>query len=61
MQTPELFDIITKLPEFKKYPRNRGLKYDHKRGTLTQETYDKLFEHFGYVKNVHWALKEKNI
>lgn len=58
MTTKKLFNIVRKLPEFKDYPNNRVIKFRHKKGTLSRETYTKLFDHFGYIENVHYRRKK---
>ena len=37
----------------------RLLKHRHKKGTLTFETYEKLFKHFGYSQNISWTFTDK--
>lgn len=48
MNTNEVFELISVTEEFKKRDDARLLKHRHKKGTLTNETYVKLFDYFGY-------------
>lgn len=60
MNTNELFELISALPEFKDYSTNyRVLKTRHKNGTLTNETYAKLFDYFGYIEIPNKWIKKK--
>lgn len=59
MTTNELFAKILKHKDFKRYPQHRVLKFRHKKGTLTDETYKKIFDFFGYTKKESWVKKPK--
>lgn len=58
----QLFDIITSEPNWFKAHGDRPaycnataagvLKHRHKKGQLSQESYDNLFFHFGYKKEL---------
>lgn len=48
MNTNELFELISATEEFNERKDKRLIRFRHKNGTLTNETYTKLFDHFGY-------------
>lgn len=59
MTKEELFTKISNRKNFKDYPNSRLIKFRHKKGTLTEETYEKLFDFFGYTKKQSWIKKPK--
>jgi len=58
MTTSELFDKISRTPEFKADGQARVIKHRHNKGILTSDTYIKLFAKFGYVPTDKWLKKK---
>lgn len=63
MNTKELFEFLTLTKGWNngycEDAQGRLLKHRHKKGTLTFETYEKLFKHFGYSQNISWTFTDK--
>ncbi len=58
MTTTELFNKISTTQEFKSDDNNRVWKHRHNKGTLSSETYSKIFAQFGYIKQDKWIKKK---
>jgi len=58
MTTTELFNKISTTQEFKGDENSRVWKHRHNKGTLSSETYSKIFATFGYIKPDKWVKKK---
>ena len=55
----ELFELLTAPKNWYEgycsYDSSRQIKTMHRRGKLSQNTYDEIFLHFGYTKHTTWT------
>lgn len=61
METKELFELLTRTEQWwDGFISDRDAqvwKYRHREGTLSLKSYERLFNHFGYEKQLTWTAK----